>query len=323
MSKFCQSLAFLATIIMLALVQGQENEIIVTITSPLRGEEGGSIEITCTAFQDRSGGNRIYGNPRDIVLRRNGVVFQSSRLSQRNEGNEKVYVLSDLQMSDNGTELTCSLSEIVSPGIILEIDFSPIINGFSGPDVSNGVATITVGGHTTITFNLSARPTATNHIEPYPKSTLSVPTSLTVSGNNVVVRDIGLNDRGTYVFVSTNSVGSTNTTFTIEVEYAPIFTVTISEEFQCNPSVAPPLFVCAASAGQMGSFFCDFQSNPPGSLATSISVPDNSSVRVVGTEIIIETTSVGNQGNYTCVATNVIRGQQMVARRHIQFFVGA
>ena len=101
---------------------------------------------------------------------------------------------------------------------------------------------------------------------------------------------------------------------------APIFTDTVSMEFTCDSSMGP--LTCASHSGESGSLLCDFQSDPSGTLSVTIDVADNTSVELVGTRIRIGAANRSGAGNYTCVASNIIRGVERTTTREIMLLVG-
>lgn len=296
-------------------------EVTVTITNPLIGNEGGSVVINCSVFTERNGGI-VFSDPNGILLTRNGVVFVDNiRLTPIIRTDIKSYTLSDLGAADDGARIACSLSEYVSMEVMLQVNYPPSITGFSGELVTDGTVTMIAGESTTILFSINSRLAAVNTIQPFPGSTVRVPPSLTVAGNTIVIDSVDPTDQGVYLLVSTNSAGSSQRQFAIEVEYAPIFADAVSMEFSCDSSTEP--LSCASRVGETGSFLCNFRSNPVGTLSASFSVADNSSVQLVDdSTITISATSPGNSGNYSCRASNVIRGQDRVTRREIVFLVG-
>lgn len=74
------------------------------------------------------------------------------------------------------------------------------------------------GESTTILFSINSRLAAVNTIQPFPGSTVRVPPSLTVAGNTIVIDSVDPTDQGVYLLVSTNSAGSSQRQFAIEVE---------------------------------------------------------------------------------------------------------
>ena len=91
-------------------------------------------------------------------------------------------------------------------------------------------------------------------------------------------------------------------------------------EFSCDSSMGP--LTCASHSGESGSLLCDFQSNPSGTFSVTIDVADNTSVEHMGTRIRIGAVSRSSVGNYTCVASNTIRGVERTTTREIMLLVG-
>ena len=101
----------------------------------------------------------------------------------------------------------------------------------------------------------------------------------------------------------------------------PDFTATISDSFNCEqfPNAS---WQCVARFGQEGVLYCDYQSNPGGTLNITTDVANSSDVSIVNSTIAIESAASENAGTYTCTATNTIEGQERVTTREIRFFVG-
>ncbi len=88
-----------------------------TITNPLVGNVGGSVEIVCSALNDQG----TFVNPEIITLRRDGAVFSDSRLSSRDNNPNRTYTLENLAMEDNGIKLQCAASEASSAEVPLQV----------------------------------------------------------------------------------------------------------------------------------------------------------------------------------------------------------
>ena len=107
--------------------------------------------------------------------------------------------------------------------------------------------------------------------------------------------------------------------FIFPVSDPPTFTSTVSKGFICDSSTTP--ITCVSLTGTNGTIFCDFESNPNGTL-DPIMINAGGHVAVVGQNIHIIPATPGSTGNYICVATNIIQGQSFSSRREITLYVG-
>ena len=90
----------------------------VTITNPLEGNVGSSLQIICSVFT----GARNYESPSLITIRTGAVIYTGDgRLTSNTNETHKTYTLENLMRTDSGTMLNCGVAEILSESVTIQV----------------------------------------------------------------------------------------------------------------------------------------------------------------------------------------------------------
>lgn len=96
-------------------------QIMVNITNPLKGTVGDVLEIECSVFLVYDNGTVDFDEQSNIVIRKNGVVFTSNRLTSNTVPTKKTYTLRNLVREDAGGLIVCAVAEHSSAEVPIEI----------------------------------------------------------------------------------------------------------------------------------------------------------------------------------------------------------
>lgn len=93
----------------------------VVITDPIVVNVGESAVVQCSAIFSPDPFTSEFADPNAIVLRRGGLLFTDERLTSSVDERVKTFVLRDVELSDNSTILQCSIGELMSPVVTLQV----------------------------------------------------------------------------------------------------------------------------------------------------------------------------------------------------------
>ena len=95
-------------------------QIISIDSDSLEGVVGSTVVIACAGFR---GSPRQYQTPGSISIRSTSdmEVFNDPRLSSRENATHRIYTLQGLRLSDAGLQLYCTVSEITSPVVTIQV----------------------------------------------------------------------------------------------------------------------------------------------------------------------------------------------------------
>jgi hypothetical protein len=237
-----------------------------------------SINITCT-----TSGNAFIPNL---------VVTPSSTINEITPADAqqrmRVWQFSPDTREDNGIAFFCMISgtNIVSDTVLLNVSFSPTISNIM---ITNG----SVGDQVTVIFTVDANPqVVANDISITGPGTAN---NVNINGDQVTVTFSNLmrSDAGDYVVTVTNTEGSDNAAFSLNVFFGPNYLLQPSDTI--NATVGVTLILN-----------CSVESNPPATVTFTTTASTTSNVAINPTTgiVTITNTALGNTGDYTCIANN-------------------
>jgi hypothetical protein len=236
-----------------------------------------SINITCT-----TSGNAFIPNL---------VVTPSSTINEITPADAqqrmRVWQFSPDTREDNGIAFFCMISgtNIVSDTVLLNVSFSPTISNIM---ITNG----SVGDQVTVIFTVDANPQVIANGISINRAGAD---NIDVNGNqvNITFSNLMRSDAGDYVVTVTNTEGSDNAAFSLNVFFGPNYLLQPSDTI--NATVGVTLILN-----------CSVESNPPATVTFTTTASTTSNVAINPTTgiVTITNTALGNTGDYTCIANN-------------------
>lgn len=279
-----------------------------TIFPPVvEGEDGATVTIMCVAAVSNLQNALEVMNGSSVFVNYETTADADARLTRVDSSTNTTlttYTLTPLRLSDNGAVFRCS----PQPGAdttLLSVLFPPSITRL---DQQGDPVQVTEGQISSVTFMVTGNPFP-SFMWTENGQMVGNGSGLTAGAFSLMLNPADRQHEGSYRLIVTNSIGSADYNFTLDVLYGPVFPSAFVEP-NLNSAIEGNIIVLAANPGQDFTLLCNATGNPTPDIVPTI--PQGSANAVTANNnIVITGVAATDAGNYSCTAGNVVRRFQL------------